>query len=127
MPRYVVDSWAWIEYFNATEYGLKAKEIIEKCEIFTSAMTVSELVSKFMKEKKDQEEMIKALVSLSKIVDVDITMARGIGKVHYEVKRINSNFSFGDAAVLHTARESNAKVLTGDPDFKDIKEAEMLK
>jgi PIN domain nuclease of toxin-antitoxin system len=125
--KYVIDSWAWIEYFDATKYGLKAKGIIEKHEIFTSAITISELVSKFLKEGKDPNEMVSALVSLSKIINIDINLARGIGMVHYQVKRTNPNFSFGDAAVLYTARSLNAKVLTGDPDFEGIKEVEMLK
>lgn len=125
--KYVIDSWAWIEYFDATQYGLKAREIIEKHEIFTSAITVSELVSKFMKERRDPDEMVNALASLSRIINIDINLARGIGMVHYQVKRTNPNFSFGDAAVLYTARSLNAKVLTGDPDFKGLKEAEMLK
>lgn len=127
MPRYVVDAWAWIEYFDATKYGLKAKEVIEKCEIFTNAITISELVSKFLREGKDPVEMFNAVVSLSKIIEIDANSAREIGQLHYEIKRTRSNFSFGDASVLQTARRLNAKVLTGDPDFKGIKDAEMLK
>lgn len=127
MPKYVIDSWAWVEYFDATIYGLKAKETIEKGDTFTSAITISELSSKFMKEGRDPEEMVNAVASLSKIIDIDTNVAKGIGKTHYEVRRTNSNFSLGDAAVLYTAKSLNAKVLTGDPDFEGIKDVEMLK
>ncbi len=127
MPRYVVDAWAWVEYFNATKYGLKAKEFIENSEIFTNAITIAELVSKFMREGKNTDELFNAVVSLSKIIEVDANSAKEIGKLHYDVRKTNSNFSFGDASVLQTARALNAKVLTGDPDFKGLKNVELLK
>jgi predicted nucleic acid-binding protein len=127
MPKYVIDAWAWIEYFDATKHGLKAKEIIENCEIFTNAITISELVSKFLKKGKDPDGMFNAVLSLSKIIDIDAELAKEIGRLHYEVRKTESNFSFADASVLQTARDLNATVLTGDPDFKRLKGVEMLK
>lgn len=37
------------------------------------------------------------------------------------------NFSLADAIVLNAARKLRARILTGDPDFKSIDEAVMLK
>ena len=44
-----------------------------------------------------------------------------------QVKKKIPNFSLCDAFVLQTAKSNDARVLTGDPDFRGIKEALMLR
>ncbi|MDE1855973.1 MAG: PIN domain-containing protein [Candidatus Micrarchaeota archaeon] len=124
--RYVVDSWAWIEYFRGSRYGDIAKRHMDAGELFTSSFTVSEVTSKFDREGLDVDEAFKAIISKSAVVSVDAADAKEAGMLHSSTKKLRPNFSLGDAFVLHTAKKLGAKVLTGDPDFKGLREAVML-
>ena len=124
--RYVIDSWAWIAYFDGARAGKRVDEITLNAETFTSAVTVAEVLSKAEREGKDTNKIFNFIVSLSKVVSVDADLASSAGLLHAHIKRDVHNFSLADAFTLQTARGVGAKVLTGDPDFKNIKDAEFL-
>jgi predicted nucleic acid-binding protein len=48
--RYVIDSYAWVEYFRASQAGEVAKEYIESDESATPTIVVSEISRKLMAE-----------------------------------------------------------------------------
>ncbi len=125
--RYVVDSWAWIEYLDGTGAGAKVKSYIEKGTAYTSVVSIAEIVSKAARSGKDPNIALSAILSSSKVVDCDSNFAKDAGLLHADMKRSRSNFSLADAFALHTARSLHAKVLTGDPDFKDIADAILIK
>jgi predicted nucleic acid-binding protein len=129
MSRFVIDSYAWIEYFEGSEAGKRVKTIIENKEnkIFTSLVNVSEIMSIFKRRGYDFEEAYKLIISLSGIHPSDCAFAKEAGLLHAEIKTKNKHFSLADAFVLLTARKLNAKILTGDEDFRGIKEAVLIK
>ncbi len=53
MTRYVLDSWAWIEYFEGSRKGERVKEIIldSRNDIFTHCVSVAEIISKAEKKR----------------------------------------------------------------------------
>ncbi len=124
--RYVIDSWAWIAYFDGTRAGKRVDEITLNSEAFSSAVTVAEVLSKSERQGKDTEKIFNFIASLSKIINVDADLARSAGSLHAKIKKDVPNFSLADAFALQAARSVGAKVLTGDPDFKGIKDAEFL-
>lgn len=128
MIRFVVDSWAWVEYLRGSKAGQKVRKAVEREEEFiTHAVTIAEITSKFARERMDINGAWRAITTLSKIKGLDETDAKDAGLLHTSVKEKRSNFSMADAFVLHTARKMNAKVLTGDPDFRGMDEAIMLR
>jgi PIN domain nuclease of toxin-antitoxin system len=124
--KYVVDSWAWIEYLDGSEIGKKVAMKLKAQEVFTNIVTIAEVISKVGRKQKDPDIAFRAMTSLSNIVAGDDEFAKRVGLLHSGVKKEVPNFSLGDAFTLYTAKSLSAKVLTGDPDFKGIKEAEML-
>jgi hypothetical protein len=90
-------------------------------------VTVAEITSKLSRAGKDVNTVFSSIASLSKIIVGNPEFAKGVGILHSQVKKEIPNFNLGGAFVLHTARTSNAKVLTGGHDFKTIKGAVMLK
>lgn len=124
--KYVIDSWAWIEYLLGSEAGSVVKDTLEKKEVFTNVVTMAEVASKFQREGLNPNEAYAAITSKSKIIDIDVNFAYEVGVLHAKTKKSSPNFSLADAFVLHSAISKQAKVLTGDSDFKGIKEAEML-
>ena len=128
MTRFVVDAYAWIEYFEGSEKGKKFSEIIEdnSNELFTSSATSSEVISKFLRVKKDVKIALTAIDTLSTIAVINQELGIEAGFIHYEAKKKNKEFGMLDAFVAATAKKLGAKILTGDPHFKGFKEVVMM-
>ena len=129
MSRYVIDAYAWIEYLIGSEMGIKVNEILEQenVEVYTCAVTVAEVISKVAREKQDVEKAYDLLLSNSQIVNADEELSKNTGVLHAEMRQTEKDFGLADAYVLATARKLKSKVLTGDPHFKDLKEAVTIK
>ena len=122
--RFVVDASAWIEYFKGSAKGKKISEIIENSnEIFCSSATVAEVISKTLREGNDFNIALTHINNWSTIVNLNSETSILAGQIHFEEKKKNKDFGMLDAFVVAAAKKLNAKILTGDNDFKHFKEA----
>ena len=123
MPRYVIDSYAWIEYFIGSEKGRTVKTIVESDtnEIFTPAIVVAEVVSITSREDRDVELIYNNMLLLSKISSFTPEFAKETGLLHAKMRKTIKDIGMADIAVLLTARNADAKIVTGDPHFKGMK------
>ncbi len=123
MIKYIMDAYAWIEYLDGTLKGETVREILDnpENEIFTCAVTLSEVVSKFKRRGFDSEIAIKAINALSKVIDVDIKLAVGAAEVHAQTRAKVKDFGLADAFVLACALQKGAKIVSGDPHFEKFK------
>ena len=64
---------------------------------------------------------------MSKIIEINIELADATGKLHANIKKNRKHMSMADTFVLATARKLNAKVVTGDEDFRGLNEVIMIK
>ena len=48
--KYIIDTFAWIEYFKASEMGKAAKEFIESEQSVTPTIVISEISRKLRKD-----------------------------------------------------------------------------
>ena len=128
MSKYVIDAWAWVEYLVGSEHGAKLNKILDENnnEAYTCAITLAEIISKVARERRDIEAASSVVSSNSQIVNVDKELSVKAGLLHCEMRKTVKDFGLGDAYVLATARRLNAKVLTGDLHFKNIKDAVMI-
>ena len=126
--KYVIDAYAWIEYFIESSQGKKVKEVVESQdnEIFTSIITIAEISSIGVREKRDAELGNKIILSLSNIYFINLELSKEAGILHAEIRKKIKDFGLADAFVLLTARKLNAKILTGDPHFKRFKESILI-
>jgi predicted nucleic acid-binding protein len=123
----VVDSWAWVEYLRGSKAGKKVEQRISRGdELWTSVVTLTEVVSKYRREGVAEDTAIEAISSLSRIGIPDREDAIEAGRVHAQVKSGSPNFGLADSFVLRLARKVGATVLTGDPDFRGLAEAEFI-
>ena len=108
--------------------GAKIRDLIEdsKNSITTSPVTLAELVSKYVRTKRDPKVAVAAVESNSTLHTITPALATLAGEVHAEERRRKTDFGLADAFVLATARTRSAKVLTGDPHFKDVPEAVIM-
>jgi predicted nucleic acid-binding protein len=132
--KYVIDSYAWIEYFKASKYGEVALKYIEGANSATPTIVVSELSSFLLKEieigNETQEGRLKRLEfvrATSRIIDLDFEIAAEAGKTDVNMKKKVKGWGLADSIVLCTARKAKGKVVTGDEHFRELEEAIFIK
>lgn len=127
--KLIIDSYAWIEYFLGNPLGEKVKKFVHnpENEILTNILNIAEISSYFARNNTDMTESYEILISNSSIYMFDRDFSKKAGFLHAEIRKKIKDFGLIDAFVLLTARELNAKILTGDEHFRNFKEVIMIK
>jgi|SRR3989344_2880695 len=116
--EYVIDSYAWVEYFRGSEEGKIARKYIEKKTGATSSITLAELSEKYKRESKDFLQDFRFILATTKIINLNAEIAIEAGRINFENKKKIKNWGMSDAIILATAQLFNAKVVTGDEHFR---------
>jgi hypothetical protein len=89
MSRYVLDSWAWIEYFEGSRKGQRVKDIIfdSRNEIFTHSVSAAEIISKAKRSGKDGDEVWTAITNNSKVVETNAEESKIVGITHFRFQK----------------------------------------
>ena len=87
--RYVIDAHAWIEYFIGSDKGNEVRKILEsnENEIFSSIITIAEVVSATKRENKDAEQKYADIINLSKIYSISLEFTKEAGILHAETRK----------------------------------------
>ena len=127
--KYIVDAWAWIEYFRGSEYGAKLNDILDDpaTDIHTCAITIAEVISKTARDGRDVEAAHDMLLSNAQVIKMDEQISRQAGILHSKMRQTRKDFGIADAFILATANKLKAKIITGDPHFKDLENTMMIK
>jgi len=117
----LIDSWSWIEYWRGGPHSAKAAKFIEGSEMaLGSTINLTETYFWVLRHygEKNAEEKRETLKKRCFLIPVDEEIA-------VEAARLKSGLktSLADSLILATARGRGAKVVTGDPDFKQIPDA----
>jgi len=122
-----MDSWAWMELFDGSKDARTIEtKMSSATEILTSAVSLAEVVSVIKRRKRPADKAVEVIMSNSRVAVPSSADAVEAGLLHGDQKEERRNFSLADAFVLQLARKVGAKVLTNDPDFRGIKETEMI-
>jgi predicted nucleic acid-binding protein len=122
----VLDSFAWIEYFNGTSTGEKVQNFLETGRAVTPAIVVAELSEKHKRLNREfapKYDFVKARTSL---VPLEEELARAAGELNFERKKRVKGWGMADSIVLATARRSGSRIVTGDPHFRDLTEETIM-
>jgi len=124
--RYIVDSYAWLEYFMGTIAGEKAKKIIDSSEEekLTPTICMAEIYAKVLRvDGVERAELQRAFIKLrSAVVPLTEEIAVEAAKIDVEMKKTVPGWGLADSIVLGTAKKKKAKVLTSDEHFLDMPE-----
>ena len=109
----VLDTWAWVHFWQG---DVRVKPFLEGKEpLITSVITIAELERHLGNNPVKMEEMLLEIKQRSRIVPIDIEIARLAGGIRREMK----GGGIADALIIATAMKNNtAKILTGDPHFR---------
>lgn len=132
--KYVIDAYAWIEYFRASKYGEVAKEYVESADSVTPSIVVAEVSRKLQKEIEIGNETpdgrlkrLDFINATSQLVELDFELAVAAGKTDCDMKKKEKGWGLADSIVLCTARSMKGKVVTGDEHFRDLQEVIFIK
>lgn len=132
--NYIIDAYAWIEYFKASTLGEAAKKYIESDRSITPTIVVSEISRKLSQQIQLGKETIEGsdqrlefIRDNSRIVDLDFETASEVGKITEELKSQTKDWSLADLIILCTARNLSGKVVTGDEHFRKLSDAIFIK
>jgi predicted nucleic acid-binding protein len=132
--RYVVDAYAWIEYFRASKFGAVAKRYIESEGSATPTIVVSEISRKLLREielgnetRAGRMKRLEFIRATSQIVDLDFEIAAEAGEIDLDMKKKVKGWGLADSIILCTARNTKGKVITGDEHFRGLKETIFIK
>ncbi len=122
----LVDSWSWIEYFNGTVPGEKVREVIENLneKVMISTVNIAEVYKAFLRDfpHPDNERYAEisrsAMIERSYVIEVNEEIAVESAKINHRMK-----LGLGNSIMYATAKKEGAMVLTGDPHFKNVKDA----
>jgi predicted nucleic acid-binding protein len=132
--KYIIDAYAWIEYFKASKCGDIAKKYIESENSATPTIVVSEISRKLLKEielgNETREGRLRRLEFVrvtTRILDLDFEIAVEAGKLDVEMKKRAKGWGLADSIVLCTAEKVEGKVVTGDEHFRGLEEVIFIK
>src|SRR5207245_9405021 len=99
MTRYVVDSWAWIEYLEGSLLGEKVRERLadDGNEIFTHVVSLAEIISKVRRREKDTDAAWSAIMTNSKIFALSEKDSKDVDIVHAQRKSNDSVIGLSEA------------------------------
>lgn len=132
--NFIIDSYAWLEYFRASKAGEVAKGYIENENAVTPTVVVAEISLKLLQEIKLGNETAQGRLkrldfirATSRIVELDFETAAEAGKVNEELKETAKVWGLVDSIILCTARNLKGKVVTGDEHFRHLDEVVFIK
>lgn len=128
LQKYVIDSFAWIEYFAGSKAGADARPFIESGRGITPTIVIAELAEKYRRARIAYSRDLDFIVGMTRIIPLDLAIAEAAGSLNHERKRAVKRWGLSDSVVLATARQHGAMILTGDEHFRDLtQEVRMIK
>lgn len=116
------DSSAWIEYFSGSDLGFQVKKYVDTMEIiYTPAIDLHEIKSKYIKENKKWKNRIEFICERSLLVDInsEIALLAADMKTKYGLYSI-------DALIYASAQMMKSKLLTKDNYFRNLKDVILM-
>ena len=112
------DTFAFIEFFNGTEKGKVIRKYLQKDEVLLSSICIYEILYIIGKNysKKKANEYYRSLKTHYEIVPVD----ENIATTAVDIKR-KYNMPLADCLIYASAKENQAKVISGCKHFKKLK------
>ena len=125
---YIIDTYALIEYFIGSKKGRKVKEIISsKNRIITPECCIAELKGWCLCEKLDFDKVYQIVRKNTEIEPIFTEDWLQSAEIRYKMRKENQSFGLVDAIIVSKQKKYNARIVSGDIHFKNIKNTVYLK
>lgn len=127
MTNYILDSYAWVDYFDGSALGEKVTKILNSSECFTSSLSIAEVTINLLKKNKDAQAGFRIMKQLSKELPVDHDTSFEAAKLYVEKRKTLKDIGIVDVIIMTQAKQNNLVIVTGDRDhFKNEKNTILL-
>ena len=127
--NYILDTYAWVEYFIGSKKGEIVQKLFEndENEFLTVECSLSELKSWCKREKKDFQILYNAIKSNSHLEAVYLEDWLFASDIKSEMRQTRLDFGLIDALLLAKQKKYKCIVVSGDPHFENLTGALYLK
>jgi len=119
---FIVDTYAWVEYFKGSECGRKVAKVIDdkKSHLITLECCLFEIKGWALRAEQDFERIYTAIRQNSDIEPIFTEDWLEAAQIRHEMREKEKIADFGlvDALIVAKQRGHNCKVLSGDRHFK---------
>jgi predicted nucleic acid-binding protein len=117
----VLDAHAWVEYLRGSPPGKRVKELVERGSIYTTAVTLSEVVGHVAREGEDSALAARAMQTLSEIVEIDSELAVAAGNRYARMRKADPQARMSQAYLIEAAKKVGAEIVSGDKKLKSAR------
>jgi len=120
---YLVDSWAWIEYFIGSKNGSTLKKLLgnKNHKFITMECTISELKCYCLRNDLDFNRMHSALKKNSILLPVMANHWLEAAQIRHEIRKNIKDFGLIDSILVAKQNEFKCHIVSGDSHFKKMK------
>jgi predicted nucleic acid-binding protein len=121
---YLIDTYAWVEYFIGSKKGEQVKKIIEdeNNAIFTAECCLAEIKGWAIRESMDFEELYSIIRKVSDIQCILTQDWLEAATIRSELRKTKEGFGMIDALIIAQQKRIGCKVVSGDPHFGHLKD-----
>lgn len=120
---YVIDTYAWIEYFRGTEKGRKVNPLFnhDTNRFLTPECCVFELKCWTLSENIDFKAVLQTVRSISTIETVSYDSWLRAAKIRHDCRKNIKDFGLVDSLIVAIQEKHKAMIISGDKHFKTLK------
>lgn len=121
--EYIIDSYAWIEYFLGSLKGDTLKNLFldERNIFYTLECCLAEIRGWTLRENEDFDRLFNIISANSELISLTKINWIDAGKKRHEQRNIQKDFGLIDAMILVKQAELKCKIISGDAHFKNLK------
>ncbi|MBI2148722.1 PIN domain-containing protein [Candidatus Woesearchaeota archaeon] len=116
----VLDTFAWVEYFQASKKGEKVKELIENKKVATPIIVIAELADSYFRIGEELGERYNFIISNSTIIDLTSELCIDGARIKNNMRKTEKDFGLIDGIIYAISKKLNARLVTGDPHLKNM-------
>ncbi|QEE16523.1 PIN domain-containing protein [Promethearchaeum syntrophicum] len=131
--KYVLDSFAWVEYAIGSNMGEFVEFLLNNADCFTPTIVIAELSDKFHRENqlKDWMLLYKFIKNATQTIPLSDNLAFQSGQQKTKLRENQhtgeKKIGLADAIIYQTSLNQEAKLVSGDDHFRNIKNVLYLK
>lgn len=126
--QYVIDSYAWVEYFIGSAKGGVLKKLFQdqNNKFLTVECCLAEIKGWALRNNKDFDYLYKIICANSTILPIiEPDWIEG-AEIRFENRKRYKDFGLIDSIIIVKQKELNCKVISGDKHFKGLKDVLFL-
>jgi len=120
---YIVDTYAWIEYFTGSKSGLALKYLLDNKnnKFITMECCLAELKGFCLREYSDFNKMYNIIKKNSIVLPVLNEHWLQAADIKHEIRKKVKDFGIIDSILVAKQNELKCVIVSGDRHFKDMK------